>query len=114
MCVCNVVTHFEFLRKLATAPVKKVKSIIINASESEIKILIEVIYNSFDFHVGPDKSRLLRKHKSLRKHFHNRKYISFSKVRGFLIKKRISLRIVVSVVISRFLKDELIELCTST
>lgn len=114
MCVCNVIKHFEFLRKLGTAPRKNIRNIISEANDSEIKILIEVIVNSFDFHVGPDKARVIKKQKSLKKYFVNRKYISLSKVRAFLLKERNSVRIVVSIVISRFLQDELVDVCMST
>jgi hypothetical protein len=113
MCICNVLKHKEFLRRLQKSPYSKIKNVLKLASEDEIKALVEVLTNNSELNLGTDKRRLISKKKAFFKFFQNKKWLSLSKLKSHLVAEKTALKVILSVVIEKLLEDEILEACLS-
>jgi hypothetical protein len=61
MCICSVLKHQLFLKRLQKVPYSKLKSVIYSATQDEIKALVEILINTSEVNLSPEKRRLINK-----------------------------------------------------
>jgi hypothetical protein len=114
MCLCEIAKNQDFLSQLAASHYTKLKHLLLNSSTSQLKSIVELIFNATNAPIYGEERKVLSKQKVLINKIRRKKLLGLKWTRTTLVTHRNSCKSIVGIVLASLIEQEALNIQCET